>query len=151
MFTSLLRSGRTFVKSGKATRFMLALTLVFILLSVIQPAYAAGPQAPGLQDGGPGHDPAKPITDVVNALTKVWINIALSVCVALLTLAISRGGLSAQVASIVGSGMQLSQAWISIINSIFPFLVTALAVPIVWVIVDAIRNYVTLNPEIPHF
>jgi cytochrome bd-type quinol oxidase subunit 2 len=151
MFTSLIRSCGSFVKSGKASRFVLVLTLVFVLASVIQPAYAAGPQSPGLQDGGPGHDPGKPITDVVNALTKVFVNIALSVCVALLTLSVSRGGLSAQVANFVGSSMALSQAWMSIISSIFPFLVSALTVPIVWVIVDAIKSYVVMNPEIPHF
>ena len=67
MFASLT------LPSAKTTlRCMLVLTLVFVLLSVIHPAYAAGPQAPGL-DGGPGTDPAKPITDVVNALTKVLV------------------------------------------------------------------------------
>jgi cytochrome bd-type quinol oxidase subunit 2 len=148
MVTSLARH---WTKPSVVLRFMLVLTLGFVLFSAIHPAYAAGPQSPRLQDGGPGHDPAKPITDVVNALTKVFVNIALSVCVALLTLSVSRGGLSAQVANFVGSAMALSQAWMSIISSIFPFLVSALTVPIVWVIVDAVKNYVTLNPEIPHF
>ena len=139
------------------SRLLLASALVapaFVLaLSPTGVAYAqeGGPGGGGAGGGAAGGGGSgcptegKPIVDVFVTIGKIFLQIIFGISGVVFAASVARGGMSAQLANLVGSPNGMSQAWLNIIAAIFTFIITMMAMVVVGVVFDAVAATASCN------